>query len=295
MKNKENAIIPYLFETEALQVCPEDKPFWYTSNTIGPFYVNTHYLYGNKEKAVQLLSIIDQALENKDTCSQLVFEQVQQNYQEDATYRFVIDEMCSYIQENMDIQNIDYISGGERRDWFFSLMLAELLDKKHITLFKDQSAHLFYKGQTSNMQHLESVRSEKQCPEVLHIADLITQASSYGTAWIPAIKVLGGTLKESLVVIDRVQGGKAFLESQSVKSHAMVFIDSTLFDDAKRRGLISPSQHNMILEYQKDPFQAMRQFLLAHPDFIQKCIAVGGKDAVRAQKCLDVDIYQLNK
>ena len=42
----ENPIISWLFETDAVRVCPEGHPFWYTSGKLGPFYINTQFLYG---------------------------------------------------------------------------------------------------------------------------------------------------------------------------------------------------------------------------------------------------------
>ena len=50
----DDPIIKWLFQTNAIQVCPEDRPFWYTSGTLGPYYINTHYLYGSKEEAENL-------------------------------------------------------------------------------------------------------------------------------------------------------------------------------------------------------------------------------------------------
>ena len=45
MKN----LTSYLFKTNAFRVCEENKPFWYTSGKIGPYFVNGHFLYGNEE------------------------------------------------------------------------------------------------------------------------------------------------------------------------------------------------------------------------------------------------------
>ena len=36
----ENPIVSWLFETDAVRVCPEGQPFWYTSGKLGPFYIN---------------------------------------------------------------------------------------------------------------------------------------------------------------------------------------------------------------------------------------------------------------
>jgi len=35
------ANVSWLFETNALKIAPAEKPFWYTSGLIGPYYINT--------------------------------------------------------------------------------------------------------------------------------------------------------------------------------------------------------------------------------------------------------------
>ena len=52
-------VTSYLFETNALKICPENKPFWYTSGKIGPYFINTHFIYGSEEAANELLKFID--------------------------------------------------------------------------------------------------------------------------------------------------------------------------------------------------------------------------------------------
>ena len=57
----ENPIISWLFETDAVRVCPEGQPFWYTSGKLGPFYINTQFLYGSEAAANALLKTIEEA------------------------------------------------------------------------------------------------------------------------------------------------------------------------------------------------------------------------------------------
>ena len=66
-------LVSYLFETNALRICPDNKPFWYTSGKIGPYYINTHFLYGSEQDAVDLLKFIDSEKENKDTLPKKVY------------------------------------------------------------------------------------------------------------------------------------------------------------------------------------------------------------------------------
>ena len=44
-------LIEYLITSQALRIATANEVFWYTSGTVGPYYINTHYLYGGPEKA----------------------------------------------------------------------------------------------------------------------------------------------------------------------------------------------------------------------------------------------------
>ena len=179
-------LVSYLFKTNALRICPDNKPFWYTSGKIGPYYINTHFLYGSEQDAVSLLGFIDTEKENKETLPKKVFEKTLEHYNTNEIYKNVIDEMIEFIKSNIEINDIDYISGGERRDWFFSNVIANKLNKPHITIYKDLSMVVNDSTFESSIE-----KSTVQNGKVLHIADLITEASSYIRAWIPAIESLG--------------------------------------------------------------------------------------------------------
>lgn len=281
-----NKLITWLFKTNAIRVCPENKPFWYTSSKIGPYYINTHFLYGSEEKANNLLKVIDFCKENKMDCSQIILELAYKNYENDEIYRGLINSMCEYVKDNFDLKKIDYISGGERRDWFFSLIIANILKVPHITLFKDLSAVLYSKGASSEIKDIKNAT-------VLHIADIITEASSYSRAWIPAIQALNGNLKYSLVVIDRLQGGAEKLNSAGVESHALMNVDKTLFESALQDGHITAIQHQMLMDFLDNPTETMKVFLKEHPEFIENSLQSDPKTAERARICLEQNIYGL--
>ena len=281
-----NQLITWLFKTNAVRVCPENKPFWYTSSKIGPYYINTHFLYGSEEKANNLLKVIDVCKENKMECSEIILELAYKNYETDEIYRGLITSMCEYIKTNFDLKKIDYISGGERRDWFFSLIIANLLKIPHITIFKDLSAVLYNNGVSTEIKDIKN-------SNVLHIADIITEASSYVRAWIPAIQALNGNLKYSLVVVDRLQGGAEKLNSAGVESHALMNVDKTLFDGALEEGHITQLQHQMLMSFLENPTETMRTFLKKHPEFLENSLQSDVKTAERARICIEQNIYQL--
>jgi len=54
-----NQVIDALFKTNAIRVAPQDTPFWYTSGTLGPFYINTHFLIKDEQTASDFLKRIE--------------------------------------------------------------------------------------------------------------------------------------------------------------------------------------------------------------------------------------------
>ncbi len=282
-------IMSYLFETKAVKFCEENKPFWYTSGKIGPYFINTHFVYGSEKDATELLSFIDECLADKKTLPEKVFKKVLKQYEENEIYHNVIDAMKNYIEKNIDVSEIDYISGGERRDWFFSNILAYLLDKPHISIYKDLSS-VISDSKFENSETVNNIDNKK----VLHVADLVTIASSYIRAWIPAIKNIGGQMCWSCVVVDRMQGGKEKIEAQGVKALSLVNVDNTLFETAYKNGIINENQLTMLKKFFENPDETMKQFLINYPEFLENSLKADEKTAKRAKLLVDGNLYGLN-
>ena len=281
-------LVKYLFETNAFRVCEENKPFWYTSGKIGPFYINVQFLYGSEQSANELLEYINSILDNKIELPTLVFEKVKKQYNSNEIYKYTIDEMVKYIKENINIEEIDYVSGGERRDWFFSNMIANLLNKKHLTIYKDlacvESDSNFDKNDIVN-----NITGKK----VLHIADLINTAKSYERAWIPVIENMGGKMLASTVVVDRAEGGNLVFEKYGIKSLALINLDNNFFNKAYEQNIITNSQLQLLNEYRKAPDETMRKFLINHPEFLEDALKSDEKTVKRAKTCIENDLYGL--
>lgn len=286
MKN----LTSYLFKTNAFRVCEENKPFWYTSGKIGPYFVNGHFLYGNEKDANDLLNFINSELENtpKDIIPKNIFEKVLNQYENNEIYATIINNLVLYLKENVNVDEIDYVSGGERRDWYFSNIVAYLLNKPHITIFKDLSCVLSSHDFSEN-----KIITSVDKSNVLHVADLLNQASSYLRAWIPAIDALGAKIKWSLVCIDRQQGGASKLKDAGIISLSLMNINTELFEEAAKQQIITEDQLKMLIEFAKDPDVTMRNFLIAHPEFVENALNADEKTAKRAKLCIDSDIYSL--
>ncbi len=278
-------LISWLFETKAVRVCHEDAPFWYTSGTIGPYYINTHFLFGSEDEANQLLKLIDAEKSDMLKCPFKVLNACMENYNKDGIYKRLIDEMMAFLKEKINVDEIDYISGGERRDWFFSLVIADILGKPHISIFKDLKYTITLKDNICD-QNIKG-------GNVLHIADLITEASSYERAWIPAIRDAGATLKDSLVVVDRKQGGTELLESNGINSLSMVEISKDFFTAVHLMGIINKKQYQIINDYIDNPKDSMRRFMIEHPEFLKNSLASDEKTAQRARLCVEKNFYDL--
>ena len=192
------------------------------------------------------------------------------------------------IKENIDVSEIDYVSGGERRDWFFSNILAYLLNKPHISIYKDLST-VVSDSKFENTEVVASLDNKK----VLHVADLITVASSYLRAWIPAIKNLNANILWSCVVVDRMQGGQEKLEAEGIKSLSLVKVDNNLFQKALELGIINETQLEMLNGFFENPDDTMRQFLINHPEFLENALKADEKTQKRAKLLVDGNLYNL--
>jgi orotate phosphoribosyltransferase len=286
VKDLREKMLTWLFKTDAVRVCPQDSPFWYTSGYIGPYYINTHFLYGAEEKANKLLEIIDNEKDNITSTPVKLLNLVRENYENDQVYRGVIDEMCSFLKSEIDINSVDFFSGGERRDWFFSIIAADILKKPHLMIYKDQKTVILEDGNAKAATKMHGFKA-------LHIADLMTKASSFERAWIPAVKKLGGNIKWSLAVVDRKQGGKELLQKEHIESLSMVDIDLEFFEKAFGLGIINTEQLTMIKDYLQDPFNSMKKFLNTHPEFLKKSLASNDKTSVRAKLCIENNLYKM--
>ena len=274
-------IIEALFETKAVRVAPENQPFWYTSGRLGPFFINTHFLLENEAAAGEVLKRIEKAIaDNKLTAPEEIFDMMLAYYNKGGTFKMVSDKLA----EEASKLDFDYISGGERRDYFFSMMPAYLLKKPHLTIYKDMTSVYSesIEGPAVDVKDID-LKGKK----ALHIADLITEASSYERAWIPVIRGLGSDITDTVAVVDRHQNGREVLKGLGVELHALTGINAELFDEAKANGVINDAQKDMIMHFLENPADYMTAFLKANPGFIDAEIAKGGKNKERAELAIE--------
>ena len=274
-------IIEALFETKAVRVASENQPFWYTSGRLGPFFINTHFLLENEAAAGEVLKRIEKAIaDNKLTAPEEIFDMMLAYYNKGGTFKMVSDKLA----EEASKLDFDYISGGERRDYFFSMMPAYLLKKPHLTIYKDMTSVY---SESIDGPAVDVKDIDLKGKKALHIADLITEASSYERAWIPVIRGIGSDITDTVAVVDRHQNGREVLKGLGVELHALTGINEELFDEAKANGVINDAQKNMIMHFLENPADYMTAFLKANPGFIDAEIAKGGKNKERAELAIE--------
>ena len=275
----ENPIISWLFETDAVRVCPEGQPFWYTSGKLGPFYINTQFLYGSEAAANSLLKTIEEAC----TGEKLAFyDKVWADISAQLASCPIYAQLIDLLTEAAAKLDVDFVSGGERRDFFFSMPVARKLGLGHLSIFKDLSCVYTDKDGVS----MDAAQAGLAGKKSVHIADLITVASSYLRAWIPAVESLGARIAYSLAVVDRDQGGSDILAKAGCPLTTLVTIKPELFEQAKALGRVTDAQVALVNSFIADPDKFMHDFLVAHPDFLAGEIAKGGKSAQRAELCI---------
>ncbi len=283
-------LIQLLFKTNAFHAAPENQPFWYTSGKLGPYFVNVEYLYGSEKDAQDLLKTIDEILlnESKEDLPYLLCEKIMEHYDTNKIFKTVIDKLVQYIQDNFQTNLIDYISGGERRDWFFSIPVAYLLGKPHITIFKDLTTI----ASTSDFEEsttIDFVIGKR----VLHVADILNAGSSFERAWVPAINKLGSKINWALFVVDRNQHGEDNLTNLGVQAYSLMQISSEMFRIAAEQEIITDTQFELLDKYHKDPDGTMRIFIYKHPTFIDDVIknSKNEKAVRRAKLCKEKNYY----
>lgn len=275
----ENPIISWLFETDAVRVCPEGQPFWYTSGKLGPFYINTQFLYGSEAAANSLLKTIEEACAGEKLA---FYDKVWADISAQLDSCPIYAQLIDLLTEAAAKLDVDFVSGGERRDFFFSMPVARKLGLGHLSIFKDISCVYTDKDGVS----MDAAQAGLAGKKSVHIADLITVASSYIRAWIPAVESLGARIAYSLAVVDRDQGGSDILAKAGCPLTTLVTIKPELFEQAKALGRVTDAQVALVNSFIADPDKFMHDFLVAHPDFLASEIAKGGKSAQRAELCI---------
>jgi len=200
-----------LVETGGFKNVP---PVILASGEVGFYYINTEKLsrdggkfkdYGNDSKAM--------------------YNHAVNMTQEHPKFKAVTDRITEKAEELLP--EVGAISGGQTRDWLFSCPVAHNLNVPHISIYKNEKMESI--SPSGTIYGIEEIDRTKK---VLHIADLLTEASScyrvegdVEKGWVPSLRQKGFEVNKLIAVVDRMQGGVERLKAQGVEAHCFVGID----------------------------------------------------------------------
>lgn len=260
MSESKKVLLERLISTNGISVRNSitDDAFWYTSGIPGPFYANTENIAGENEADIVLGKVNNILTTNqpKELRSKAIHETFSHVVENDKSYEASIDALLDYFLSHSSFMP-SIISGGERRDWFFSIPIAKKLKLPHIFLYKSGDYH------TTDHEG-NSIELVLQDQKVLHVADIINLASSYLKRWIPMLSNIGADFSHTLVVAVRSQEGIDNLIKNNVSVISPLVVDRSLFIEAFNLGLINEFAINEISLFYESPKDWTRKFLSEH-------------------------------
>ncbi|MBV8061051.1 MAG: hypothetical protein JO126_08880 [Alphaproteobacteria bacterium] len=222
------SLLKRIHETKAVSIWDHSNGpvFWYAASVPGPFYVNTEQVLGPAlaDKLLKQITTIIETIAGVPERSAELYQLIRNAYDADPNFQAVITPLVDKIRSSFDLSKVDAISGGERRDWLFSLPVAWALDKPHLYLFKNKMA---YCATPVGEGH-----------HVLHISDLINNAASYFDLWLPILEAMHVTCIGTACINTRGENGLNRLETAGYKVAALNHIDLAFFQKSADSGLI---------------------------------------------------------
>jgi len=193
-----------------------EEPVIVTSGKfLTPFFCNAEKLCGAPD--------IDIALSRFSDSPAGLQRYLQPFEKESTSFRAVTERICALAQDSLGKEEKAAVSGGQRRDWIFSIPAAEKLGIPHIPLFKADRGRIFTEMDLPGMR-------------AVHIVDLITKGSSIYSenpetgaeeGWIPALRRRGARVSRVIAVVSRCQGGEEAMENKGIAVTSLIKVDAS--------------------------------------------------------------------
>jgi len=194
-----------------------DRPVILTSGELGIYYVNTEKLAQDNGE-----------FEKYGEDSGAMFNHAVKMMEARPTFKEVIEIIADEVKPLTTGHDFAQISGGQRRDWLFSGPVAYVLGLPHISLYKQPLSQGFEILTCGGSRVLPKYSKDLSDVKAIHIADLLTEASSCckePNGWIPQLRSGGADITDLFAVTTRLQGGEQNLDKLGVKTHTFVAID----------------------------------------------------------------------
>ena len=224
--------------------------FWYAAGVPGPFFLNTEDMIGKAQAADLLKKINTIIAETSDAetravrLNTLILAAVAGN----PTYQKIIEALVDKTGAVFPIGRFDAISGGERRDWLFSIPLAKALGVRHVFLFKNKTLYC-----------AEGVQAGEN---ILHVADLINNAASYFDLWLPILECHHTPCIGTACVNTRGSVGVDRLTTAGYPIAALNRVDPAFFAQLAADGLITQDTREEIALFFNSPKEWARDYLM---------------------------------
>jgi len=189
--------------------------FPYASGEIGPFYVNSEVVMRNP-----------------------------------TDYFRACEDMTNLIRDEQ-IEELGVISGGEKRDWIFSIPVSLFLYLSPTMICKNGTIY----GADMNGKL------------VAHVADLNNEGSSVRDLWVPAIKKAGGRIKQVFFYVDRLEDGTKVVQDLGLESHAVVPLDANAWEYLQKQGVVSREIYQTLMKRMEDKDAWARAMLRSEAGF----------------------------
>ncbi|MCL2474347.1 MAG: hypothetical protein FWF23_05575 [Alphaproteobacteria bacterium] len=256
-------IIKTILDTNAVSIWDSGKGpvFWYAANVPGPFYVNTEKIIGEKlsEKMLSEITVIVSSSDSYIEKSKKLKKSILEAFLKDAGWQSIIRHLTDLSKTNF--QEYHIVSGGERRDWLFSVPFAYLLKIPHLYLFKKGDFVFEDNDIFTSTYTLKDVTN----PKSVHVSDLINNAHSFFDVWMPALKNAGCDCIGNLCVTVRGDNGRLRLEAAGQKVVSLVTVDARFFNQLCSMQLISKKTLDEILLFFDSSDKWVRKYALENP------------------------------
>jgi orotate phosphoribosyltransferase len=192
-----------------------DSFFPYTSGEIGPYYIQSAAVMANGE-------------DYSEACRDM--------------QRLIIKSVT---------YNFNIISGGETRDWMFSMPLATIIGTSHAMIYKNGKI----------------LGADVNGKRVVHVADLNNEGSSPRDFWVPFIKNAGGDMQDIFFYVDRLEDGVDVIRELGLNRHCLVPLNCTSWDYLAKMGVVSPEIYENLMKRMEDKGTWARNMLRSSKGF----------------------------
>jgi hypothetical protein len=248
-------LLKLIHDTHAVSIWNRAKGpvFWYAANIPGPFYVNTEMVVGTalSEKLLREITAIVAGTVDVQARAEQLNALILDAYKATPSWQRLIATMIAKAREEFSTE-LTVISGGERRDWLFSIPFAHDIDLPHLFLFKNQATYC--------KQHLTGPQT------TLHVSDLINNAASFFDIWQPILNREKIACAGNLCVNIRGDNGARRLHEAGQKTICLQTINLEFFRHLHSADLIDRAAFEEISIFFASAQDWASKYLIGHPE-----------------------------